>query len=222
MAGEILYPTVGMVLCNHHDLDYKQACMEAYNRWIAEYCAAASASGCSASARRRCATPRRGSRICEQINALGLRGVMLPGVPQHDDYDHPIYDPFWEAAVDLGLPLSFHILTTRVDRARARSAHQLLRHDHPRPTRTSWACSSSAASSSAIPHLRIVCVEADAGWVPHYMYRMDHYYERHRYWLPAGTLSQRPSEYFREHIYVTFQDDWVGVPDDAPAQPASG
>lgn len=59
------------------------------------------------------------------------------------------------------------------------------------------------------PKLKIVCVEADAGWVPHYMYRMDHAYERHRYWLPAGALSKMPSEYFRESIYVTFQDDWV-------------
>jgi len=56
----------------------------------------------------------------------------------------------------------------------------------------------------------VVFVEADAGWAPHYMYRMDHAYKRHRYWLPPGqALSQLPSEYFREHIYTTFQDDWV-------------
>ena len=42
VAAEIIYPTVGMVLCNHPDLDYKQACFEAYNRWIAEYCSRAS------------------------------------------------------------------------------------------------------------------------------------------------------------------------------------
>ena len=59
------------------------------------------------------------------------------------------------------------------------------------------------------PKLKVVCVEADAGWVPHYMYRMDHAYDRHRYWLPAGALSKMPSEYFRENIYTTFQDDWV-------------
>ncbi len=60
------------------------------------------------------------------------------------------------------------------------------------------------------PDLRIVCVEADAGWVPHYMYRMDHAYKRHRHWLPPGQeLSRLPSEYFAQNIYVTFQDDWV-------------
>ena len=40
VAAEVIYPTVGMVLCNHDDFDYKQACFDAYNRWIAEYCSA--------------------------------------------------------------------------------------------------------------------------------------------------------------------------------------
>ena len=40
VAAEILYPTVGMMLCNHPDFEFKQACFDAYNLWIAEYCAA--------------------------------------------------------------------------------------------------------------------------------------------------------------------------------------
>jgi len=60
------------------------------------------------------------------------------------------------------------------------------------------------------PGLKVVCVEADAGWVPHYMYRMDHAWNRHRNWLAPGvTLERKPSEYFADHIYVTFQDDWT-------------
>jgi predicted TIM-barrel fold metal-dependent hydrolase len=38
VSAEIIYPTVGMMLCNHEDFDYKQACFDAYNRWIAECC----------------------------------------------------------------------------------------------------------------------------------------------------------------------------------------
>ncbi len=34
-AAEVLYPTVGMMLCNHPDFDYKHACFDAYNGWIA-------------------------------------------------------------------------------------------------------------------------------------------------------------------------------------------
>ncbi|MBN9272111.1 MAG: aldehyde dehydrogenase family protein, partial [Mesorhizobium sp.] len=59
------------------------------------------------------------------------------------------------------------------------------------------------------PNLKVVCVEADAGWVPHYMYRMDHAYKRHLYWMKAPPLKRMPSEYFNDNIYVTFQDDWV-------------
>ncbi|HBZ72658.1 MAG TPA: amidohydrolase, partial [Deltaproteobacteria bacterium] len=31
VAAEVIYPTTGMVLCNHPDLDYKKACFDAYN-----------------------------------------------------------------------------------------------------------------------------------------------------------------------------------------------
>src|SRR6202790_2657684 len=41
------------------------------------------------------------------------------------------------------------------------------------------------------------------------MCRMDPAYNRHRYWMKAPPLDRLPSEYFAEHIYVTFQDDWV-------------
>src|SRR5579871_5108320 len=40
VAAEVIYPTVGMLLCNHKDYDYKKACFDAYNQWIATYCSA--------------------------------------------------------------------------------------------------------------------------------------------------------------------------------------
>ena len=33
VAAELIYPTVGMMLCNHPDVDYQVACFNAYNRW---------------------------------------------------------------------------------------------------------------------------------------------------------------------------------------------
>jgi hypothetical protein len=55
----------------------------------------------------------------------------------------------------------------------------------------------------------VVCVEADAGWAPHWMYRADHAYDRHRNWLTSAPLGRRPSEYFHDNVYLTFQDDRV-------------
>ena len=78
IAAEVIYPTVGMVLCNHADLDYKKACFDAYNRWIAEYCGAHPERllGAGQTAMR---TPEEGIEDLRAIADAGLRGVMLPG-----------------------------------------------------------------------------------------------------------------------------------------------
>ncbi|MBL6749075.1 MAG: amidohydrolase [Nevskia sp.] len=212
--AEIIYPSVGMVLCNHPDADYKKACFDAYNLWITEYCAdnPARLLGCGQTAMR---TPAEGIEDLRKIKAMGLRGVMMPGYPELEDYDSPIYDEFWDAAVELGLPLSFHILTAR-DGVSSKGGLGRVRGPKLNGFMTIIRGCQDVMGTLIFggvferhPKLKIVCVEADAGWVPHYMYRMDHAYERHRYWLTAGKLSKMPSEYFRENIYVTFQDDWV-------------
>jgi uncharacterized protein len=207
VAAEIIYPTVGMVLCNHEDFDFKHACFQAYNRWIAEYCAhdPVRLLGVGQTAMR---SPEEGVRDLEAIAAAGLRGVMMPGVPQGEDYDSPDWAPVWEAAIELGLPLSFHILTTRGGRARGPRLNDFLAI--VRGVQDILGTFIFGGVFERHPDLRIVCVEADAGWAPHYMYRMDHAYKRHRNWMQPGVaLSKLPSEYFAEHIYLTFQDDWT-------------
>jgi uncharacterized protein len=208
VAAEVIYPTVGMQICNHKDLDYKRACFEAYNRWIAQYCGAHPTRllGCGQTAMR---TPQEGIADLRSIKALGLRGVMMPGHPGVEDYDSPLYDDFWEAAIETGLPLSFHILTTR-ESAPIRGPRMNAFLAVIRGCQDIIGTLILGGVFERHPRLRVVCVEADAGWVPHYMYRMDHAWNRHRYWLPAGqALSKRPSEYFAENVYTTFQDDWV-------------
>ena len=32
---------------------------------------------------------------------MGMVGMMMPGDPIHEDYDHPDYDALWECATDL-------------------------------------------------------------------------------------------------------------------------
>jgi len=186
VAAEVIYPTVGMVLCNHRDFDYKHACFVAYNRWIAGYCGAHPERllGVGQTAMR---TPEEGITDLRAIAALGLRGVMMPGNPAVEDYDSPVYDDFWRAAIEIGLPLSFHILTSRQD------------GEVPRGPKMNGFLSIIRGCQDIIgtlilggvferhPDLRVVCVEADAGWVPHYMYRMDHAYSRHRQLAAGGS-----------------------------------
>ena len=207
VAAEVIYPTVGMMLCNHRDFDYKKACFDAYNRWISNYCDANPVRllGCGQTAMR---SPQEGISDLHAIRALGLRGVMMPGEPQQEDYDSEIYNPFWEAAIELDMPLSFHILTTRGGDVRGPRINSFL--SIIRGNQDIMGTLIFGGVFERYPQLKVVCVEADAGWVPHYLYRMDHAYKRHRNWLaPGTTLSKLPSEYFSENIYTTFQDDWV-------------
>ncbi len=207
VAAEIIYPTVGMMICNHSDFDYKKACFDAYNRWITEYCEEDKTRllGCGQTAMR---TPEEGVQDIRAIHAAGLRGVMMPGDPAVEDYDSPIYNPVWETAIELNIPLSFHILTMKSSDTRGPRINTFL--SIIRGNQDIMGTLIFGGVFERYPELKVVCVEADAGWVPHYLYRMDHAYKRHRNWLAPGiTLSKLPSEYFSENIYTTFQDDWV-------------
>src|SRR5881628_2933717 len=172
VGAEVLYPTVGLVLCRHPDLNYKQACMDAYNRWLAEYC-----------------------------------GALLPSRPGQADWDSPIYDELFEAAIELRLPVSFHILTDPQDAFPKRGPIMNFAVGIIRSNQDLLAMLVYGGVFERHPRLRVVCVEADASWAPHWMHRMDHYYDRHRY-MRTLELARLPSEYFREHVYLTFQDDW--------------
>ncbi|NND65945.1 MAG: amidohydrolase family protein, partial [Halioglobus sp.] len=107
------------------------------------------------------------------------------------------------------MPVSFHILTTKdgiMERVRgSRLVHQIIT---VRGLQNIVMMMILGGVFERHPQLRVVCVEADAGWVPHFKFRMDHAYERHRFHLHADTLARMPSEYFDDNIYVTFQDDY--------------
>jgi predicted TIM-barrel fold metal-dependent hydrolase len=199
-----------MVLCLHDSIDYKKACFDAYNRWLAEFCETAPKRllGIGQASVR---TIEEGIKELEEIKRQGFCGVMIPGDPTVEDYDHPCYDPFWEAAIDLNLPISFHILTSKSDdlmtgrQSRGPKINSFMQLVRGNQDIMGMFCFGGVFERN--PKLKVVCVEADAGWVPHFTYRMDHAYKRHRFWMETGVIQRLPSEYFYENIYVTYQDD---------------
>jgi uncharacterized protein len=210
--GEILYPTIGMVLCNHKDVAYKQACMEAYNRWIAEYSAADPDRlyGLGQSA---LVDVESGIADLEQMKEMGLRGIMMPGFPGESytggtpDYDDPYWDPFYQASIDLGMPLGFHILTMGAQRHRGPRIASFM--SIIRGNQDVIAMFVLGGVFERNPDLKIACTEADAGWIPHFMYRMDHAVDREGGVMNYRKLSKTPSEFCLDHVRLTFQDDWV-------------
>ena len=209
IAAEVIYPSVGMEICNIPDMALKQACMEAYNRWMVEFCSAhphrlIGLGQCAAR------TPDSAIEELRAIKAQGFRGVMLPGMPGETDYSDLMWGEFFDALVELELVPSFHILasgkqmTMPFRGSRINSFMSIVRSNQDLMSMFVF-----DGIFTRHPKLKIVSVEADGGWIPHYMYRMDHAYERHRHWLRGQDLGSTPSELFREHIYFTFQDDYT-------------
>jgi len=209
IAAEVLFATVGMQLAGHEDLDYRRACMAAYNRWLQEYCSVASDRLIGAA---QVAAKNGSDAVAElvAIKEMGFKAVMMSGQPGEADYDDPQYERVWSAAVEMGLPLCFHILTNRAYSGhRGPKINALL--NVVRSCQDIVGMLIYSGVFDRHPDLKVVCVEADAGWVPHYAYRMDHIYKRHRFWNKAPELRKLPSEYLLQNVWLTFQDDWTAI-----------
>lgn len=207
IVGEVIYPSAGMVICQHPDVAYKQACFEAYNRWLASFCETDPKRliGIGMAA---IPSPEEGIRELEAIASAGFKGVMLCGDAAFEDYDDASYDPVWEAAIDLGLPINFHILTGKDSYGMNVRGPQVIQQIVTvRGNQNIIMMMVLGGVFERHPKLRVIMVENDAGWLPHFCFRMDHAWERHRWSMETGRISRKPSEYVNECVYATFQDD---------------
>ncbi len=216
--AEVLYPNLGMTLFGMTDADLQRACFDAYNGWLAEFCRH---------------DPKRlyglglvslenldnAAADVEKVAKLGMRGAMIWGAPPADrPYHSRIYDPFWQAASEAGLPVSLHIIASRGKtsasltdvlgkpvRAAAGIWYMTVIHE----IQESLVHLVLGGVLERFPELKIVSAENDAGWLPHFNYRMDHVYDKYgETW--GDDVPQRPSNYVRRQVFATFQDDLTG------------
>lgn len=216
VGAEVIFPSIGMVLCGHEDAAYKRACMQAYNRWLKEEFVSFAPDrliGVGQAAVRDIAET---IQDIHDIKAMGFKSVMMPLFPATGfDYDDPRFDPVWKTAVELDMPLSFHISSG--GNKKDKDGNFLAQRG---PTLGVWigvirhvqdiiGMMIFSGVFDRVPGLKVVLVESDAGWAPHMIYRMDHAYNRHRFWMKGTELKHMPSEYWQENVSLTFQDDWT-------------
>lgn len=211
VMGEVLYPSLGMQLFQLEDGGLRAASFAAYNDWLADYCA---------HDRRRLAgvalialdDSEQATREMERTAKKGLKGAMIWGeAPAERPYGDRSYDRFWATAQNLGMPVSLHILTERKSTGVDRSAgvmtyYPSLHHG----VQKSIAGLIFGGVMERFPSLQFVSVENDIGWIPHYLQRLDHSYEKYRY-LEKEVIPNPPSYYFHRQVRATFQDDRIGV-----------
>jgi predicted TIM-barrel fold metal-dependent hydrolase len=209
--AEVLYPTHGMRLFSLPDSSLQRACFRAYNDWIAEF-AAYDPNRLHALALVSLHDVRQGIEEAEYGKKLGLKGAMIwASIPAgKPSFATRAYDDFWHAAEDLEMPVSLHVLAGGASTTPTRHESHFARYFNViyeiQGSLIDIVCSGVL---ERFPQLNIVSAENDAGWFPHFLFRLDHAYDKFGK-LIEDPLPMRPSEYVRRQVYATFQDDPVG------------
>ena len=113
--AQVLYPNVGgfgnQAFLALDDPDLQLACVQAYNDWLTEWCAADPARLLPVTAIPFWDVDASVAEV-ERCAALGHRGILFTGEPQV--FGLPLlgdrgWDPLWRVASETGNPISFHI-----------------------------------------------------------------------------------------------------------------
>ena len=150
----------------------------------------------------------------------GCKSVHIPTQIIGSGYYEEQYEPLWATAIELGIPLTVHSNSSQ----NAKRHHQdvLARSYDPRTyvMRTGTERPAVEFLSNLIfsgvfdryPALHVVCQEFDVGWVVPFLERVDYNFGRESQFDPEkNVVKRKPSEYFAENIFLSFEDDRAGV-----------
>jgi len=208
--GEVLYPQAGF-FCTFEveDPELQRGICRVYNDWLADTFGTdprfAGIGLLPSLDRDACVAEMR------RLAGLGLRGAMLPAHSDECHYNEPIWEPVWEAAAGLGVPLHFHAGTGRTQRPIRGDGAAVVNYVVTVSgliETTSILCASGVLARH--PDLRVGMVECGAGWLAWTLDSMDDATRDHAAWV-RPKLPEPPSQYFRRQGFVTFQRDPVGI-----------
>lgn len=215
--AEIIYPsqrTMGVFMAQEDD-DYHFAGLEAYNTWIGSEFNAVDPSRLVGLAQLPGVDIDSSVRWLRKAKADGFRGVIISAYPSGNATLSPDDDPFWEAAEEEGIPVHIHSGLSQAGKRRqagaSRQAASALGGQISLEAMGGPVAEASHFMSAFVysglfdrfPGLKMVLVEAGAGWIPHWLEHMDDHWWRNRVWT-GNSLRMLPSEYFRRNWKVTF------------------
>ncbi len=198
------------------DPELRTLCVRAYNDFLSEFVAAAPNRYIGLGVVP-IHDPEASVREVERFRVLGLRGIFI-GL---DGADFPIsapqYDRFWAAAAAERLPVSIHIGGGALMKRNLVQATQVAPGTleafitlAPMTVGETIGMLIFGGVLARHPELRLVIAEGGIGWMAYFIERIDHVFEKQRYWAQSK-LTERPSTYFRNQILATFEEDLAGM-----------
>ena len=212
----VLFGTVPFLsLPFFEDKDFACAMARVYNNWLANYCKA---------------NPRRLKGVAlvpiqdppEAVKELRRcaqeLGFVAVATPTHSssgkNLDDPDHYPFFAEAERLNVPICIHVgAGDGTSAGIERFDHPFFTHAmaHPFEQMIGVLCLVVSGILEKFSRLKLVFLEAGAGWVPYWMERLDEHYEYLRPTVPW--LPKPPSEYMKsDQVYYAFEPDERTLP----------
>ena len=215
----VMYPNVGgfgsQEFLRLEDAELKLACVKAYNDWQTEWA--------SADSRRLLpitSTPfwdvAEAVKEVRRCAALGHKGILFTGEPQ--SLGQPLlgdehWNPLWEVAVELDLPISFHIGSGNMDGGLRRdkvakygkmTAFAELSVDIFMRNGIQLSDLLVSGVLARYPDIKFVSVESGIGWIPFALEALDYQFSGNDVADEHPEFDLLPSEYFARNVYACY------------------
>ena len=219
VVGEVIIPTiVDRMYGVPVDSDLLSACFRAYNDWIADFCKPYP-DIFKGMAMLNLDDIQDGLEEFDRCLKMGLSGAIIPVGPGEDKlYYLPEYEKLWATAAESNTPLLFHAGTQRgkehvfADRAFAQQGRASKGAVNDYWPRRSIADMIFSEVFERYPALKILVVEFEMGWVPHWLQRMDSSYSDTEYTQEVKFPDNKvPSDYWHSNMLINFMEDKVGM-----------
>ena len=218
VAATVLYPSLGLQWpAETADAAYVHANLVAYDRWLEDFCADSNGR-LIAVAHLALGDPHDAAKELRRAVANGARGgVLLPYTHDGKPHGHPDHDPLFAAACDLGVPLGIHTGIDPVTRDLYRRYDGLTWPDaipqgiwflqlmFSQAVQQAFSTFFLHGTFDRFPELKLVVLEAGAGWLGFWMDRMDAMFAGAlRLTMPLRDL---PSTYVRRNVWISADPD---------------
>ena len=212
-----LLPTHGLYVTSVDDMDpaLSAAFAQAWNNWIHDFVAHAPDRLQPVALMPRHDVDDMVAEV-ERIASFGWTALTLrPNPVAGRTVGDPALRPFWEAVVHHDLAVAFHegthARTRTVSYDRFHSRFGMHACSHPMEAQMAFLSLLEGGVLERHPTLRVGFLEAGAGWLPYWLWRLDHVEWRQLKGEVAGAVRMPPSEYFRRQCWVAVEPDEPGL-----------
>ncbi len=215
----VMYPNVGgfgaQEFLKLNDPELMLTCVKIYNDWQAEWASADTRRllpittvpfwdvAAAVTEVRRCA-------------AIGHKGILFTGEPQYWGMPllgDPHWNPLWEVAVELDLPISFHIGSGDMEEGLLKSRIALYGRKAASTEASVTVYMRNALQLNDLlmsgvlvryPRIKFVSVESGIGWVPFLLEALDYQFQVMNVVKEHPEFDLLPSEYFARNVYACY------------------